>query len=186
MVQPPPPPARPARAAPEPPSPRPGHLGNPGRPAPGHKPRDCPRPRGLRSSGPGQPGAERAACSRRPRAGVGASPDFPSWDLREGGRGFGQYETDLPSPRLGACRAADPLLGGTPSSTPPQSHWALSVGLSPVITRGHSLRVKNLESRVKIVCPVGKSQPSQYPEFLICNMGLIPNPHQCRRGDRMS
>lgn len=64
--------ARPARAAPEPPSPRPGHLGNPGRPAPGHKPRDCPRPRGLRSSGPGQPGAERAACSRRPRAGGGS------------------------------------------------------------------------------------------------------------------
>lgn len=70
--------------------PRPGHLGNPRRPAPGHKPRDCPRPRGLRASCPGQPRAERAACSRRPRAGwgdsAGDSLDFPRGDLWAGWR----------------------------------------------------------------------------------------------------
>lgn len=41
-------------------------------PPPGHKPRDCPRPRRLQSSCGGQPRAERAACSRRPPPGGGS------------------------------------------------------------------------------------------------------------------
>ena len=114
--------------------PSPGHLGNPRCPTPGHKPRDCPRPRGLQASCPGQPRTERAACSRRPRAGwgdgAGDSLDFPSGDL-----GAGRREGRA-GPRR--WRRGGEQGGQGPSPPPPPSRDPGRPGLHTLFCRQHS------------------------------------------------
>lgn len=175
--------ARRARAA----CPAPGSPWQRGRPAPGHKPGDCPRPRGLRSSCGGRPRAERAACSRRPRAGGRGFAGLSELGREQGGRGTkggGSQGARAGPQRLqrGASRTKPtlhPQTGGVrgcrPSSIPPRA-LGLCRRICPPSSRSGVLtagRVKNLESRVPMGCTVGKSLPSVHPELLLCEMELI-------------